>query len=146
MAPPISAIAGANLLRVIASKVATMAKNNKFLVGATTLSLGVPQVIDFVGGDTEFEEAVEEQLAQGMSASDVTEIKKSVNFITSMLDGGLFVQPLKDGEMHRYLVIDFMRDSSALVVNRSRAKDTWKSYQRGRDSQLLNRNKYRRTK
>ena len=37
MAGPSIAINGANLLRIIASKIATTTKNNKFLVGATCL-------------------------------------------------------------------------------------------------------------
>lgn len=146
MAGPSIAINGANLLRVIASKIATTTKNNKFLVGATTLSLGIPKVFDWVGGDTEFEEAVESQLADGMTTSDVTEVKKSVNFITSMFEDGLFVQPLKDGQQHRYLIIDFQKDSASLVVNRNQARATFDAFKRGQDSQLLNRNKTRRSR
>ena len=146
MAPPLSVIKGAGLLRVIASKIATTAKNNKFLVGATTLSLGIPKVTDWVGGDTEFEEAVESQLADGMTATDITEVKKSVNFITSMFEDGLFVQPLKEGQQHRFLIIDFVRDSASLVVNRNQAKATYNAFKAGQDSQLLNRNKSRRSR
>ena len=145
MAPPLSVIKGAGLLRVIASKIATTTKNNKFLVGATSLSLGIPKVVDWVGGDTEFEEAVESQLADGMTSNDVAEVKKSVNFITSMFEDGLFVQPLKDGQMHRYLIIDFVKDSASLVVNRNQARATYDAFKRGQDSQLLNRNKSRRS-
>ena len=146
MAGPSIAINGANLLRIIASKIATTTKNNKFLVGATSLSLGIPKVADWVGGDSEFEEAVESQLADGMTSSDITEVKKSVNFITSMFEDGIFVQPLKDGQMHRYLIIDFVKDSASLVVNRNQARATFDAFKRGQDSQLLNRNKRRQSK
>lgn len=148
MAPPLNVIKGANLLAIIAKKAVSMTKQNKFLAGSVvggSLSLGIPKV-ESLAGDTEFVEAIEDQLADGMTQADKDEVMKTVDFIGSMFKDAIYPQPLKDGEQHRYLIIDFRNDSAVLTVNRSRAADTYAAYKRGKESQLLNRNKRRQGK
>lgn len=148
MAGPVSTIKGANILAIIAKKAVSMTKQNKFLAGSVVggaLSLGVPKVED-LGGDSEFVEAIEDQLADGMTQADKDEVMKSVNFIGAMFKDAIYPQPLKDGEQHRYLIIDFRNDSAVLTVNRNQSKATYDAYRRGQESQLLNRNKRRQSK
>jgi len=148
MAGPANVIKGAGLLAIIAKKAVSMTKQNKFLSGSVVggaLSLGIPKV-ESLGGDTEFVEAIEEQLADGMTQTDKDEVMKSVDFIGSMFKDAIFPQPLKDGEQHRYLIIDFRNDSAVLTVNRNQSKATYDAYKRGKASQLLNRNQRRQSK
>ena len=119
MAGPSAVIHATNILRALAIKGAHTITNNKFAAGTVALSLGVPKVVDILGGDSELEEYIEMQLADGMTTSDKTEAKKSINFIGNMFKDGVWAQPLKDGQQHRYLIIDFREDSAVLVVNRN---------------------------
>ena len=121
MGLPVTYINGSAILQAITKALSAM-KSNKFgtaLLGGQILSLGIPKVDDILGGDSELEEFIESQLAEGMSADDITEVKKSINFIGSMFKDGVWAQPLKEGQVHRYLIIDFAEDKAMLTVNRN---------------------------
>lgn len=131
MAGPV--IAGGQLLKILALKAGSAIKTNKFLTGATAGSLAVPVVKDIIGNDSELEEAVEAQLADAMTTSDKEEVKKSLNFIASMFEDGVWLQPLADNQQHRYLIVDFVEDKAYLTVNRSRYTDIKKAILRERE-------------
>lgn len=114
-------IAGGPILAAL-TKALSVLKNNKFntaVLGGSVLSLGIPKVDDILGGDSELEEFIESQLAEGMSADDITQVKKSINFMGSMFKDGVWAQPLQDGQVHRYLIVDFAKDKAMLTVNRN---------------------------
>lgn len=120
MAGPTAVIHAGNILKALALKGAQTINTNKFAIGGTTaLSLGVPKVVDIIGGDSELEEYIETQLADGMTDSDKSEAKEAINFIGNMFQDGVWAQPLKEGQVHRYLIVDFKEDSAVLVVNRN---------------------------
>lgn len=122
MAGPISVIAAGNILKALALRAGSVLKTNKFAIGTTAaLSLGIPKVDDILGGDSELDEYVDSQLAEGMTTSDITEAKKSINFMANMFEEGVWVQPLKEGQVHRYLIVDFSEDKAMLTVNRNQA-------------------------
>lgn len=146
MAGPIASIYAGNILKALALRAGSVLKTNKFAIGTTgALSLGVPKVMDILGGDSELEEYVDSQLAEGMTTTDITEVKKSINFMASMFDEGVWVQPLKEGQVHRYLIVDFLADQSQLVVSRNTKAHWDKAYKAGQDSQLARNNKRRQT-
>lgn len=133
MGAPSIAINMSNILRAVALRAGTLVSNNKFAVGASALSLGLWKVEDIVGNDTELDEYIEENLADGMTSSDKEEAKKSINFIANTLEGGIWMQPLKEGEVHRFLTFDFQEDKGFLTVRRYTLGDIRRAVKRERE-------------
>lgn len=118
MGAPTVAIKMNNILRALALKAGSVVNNNKFAVGTGAFSLGLWKVENIIGNDSELEAFIDENLADGMTTSDKEEAKKSLNFIANTLEGGIWMQPLKEGQIHRYLTFDFQEDKGYLTVRR----------------------------